>query len=96
MSSSWFPSEFGTSGKSDGTFGRFDKSSLAGGGADADGGVGGDIFDRGCGFGALFKFCNKIWDSQFLLYFLQTNYHKSNYDRIVVHDNRALYEMLPD
>lgn len=46
---------FGTSGKSNGTFGKLDKSSLTGGGADADGG-GGDIFDLGCGFGVLFKF----------------------------------------
>lgn len=54
-SSLLFPSvEFGTSGKSNGTFGKLDKSSLTVGGADADGG--GDIFDLGCGFGVLFKF----------------------------------------
>lgn len=55
-SSLLFPSEFGTSGKSNGTFGKLDKSSLTDGGAEADGG-GGDIFDLGCGFGVLFKFC---------------------------------------
>lgn len=47
----------GTSGKSDGTLGKLDKSSMFGGGAVADGGVGGVIFDLGCGFGVLFKFC---------------------------------------
>lgn len=59
MSSSLlFPSEdVGTSGKSDGTFGK-SKSSI-GGGAVADGGGGGDIFDLGCGFGVLFKFWTK-------------------------------------
>lgn len=55
ISSSLLFVEFGTSGKSNGTFGKLDKSSLTGGGADADGG-GGDIFDLGCGFGVLFKF----------------------------------------
>lgn len=54
-----FPSVFpdGTSGKSNGTFGKLEKSSAlvsAGGGADAGGG----IFGRGCGFG-VFKFCRK-------------------------------------
>lgn len=57
MSSSLFSSFApGTSGKSDGTLGKLDKSSMCGGGAVADGGVGGVIFDLGCGFGALFKF----------------------------------------
>lgn len=56
-SSLLFPSvEFGTSGKSNGTFGKLGRSSLAGGGADAGGG---DIFDLGCGFGVLFKFYKK-------------------------------------
>lgn len=48
----------GKSGKSDGTFGKFEKSSWAvwlDGGAVAGGG--GDIFDLGCGFGFVFKFC---------------------------------------
>lgn len=48
MSSSF---EVGTSGKSDGTLGKFDKSSKFG--VIVDGG--GDIFDLGCGFG-VFKF----------------------------------------
>lgn len=55
MSSSLLPP--GASGKSDGTLGKLDKSSMCGGGAVADGGVGGVIFDLGCGFGVLFKFC---------------------------------------
>lgn len=57
ISSSLLPSfPPGTSGKSDGTLGKLDKSSMCGGGAVADGGVGGVIFDLGCGFGVLFKF----------------------------------------
>lgn len=51
----------GTSGKSDGTLGKFGKSSSVVvwfvGGAEAGGG--GDILDLGCGFGFVFKFCWK-------------------------------------
>lgn len=49
--------DVGISGKSNGTLGKLDKSSKFGCGAVAEGGGGGDIFARGCGFGVLFKFC---------------------------------------
>lgn len=48
----------GTSGKSDGTFGKLAKSSTDGGGAVGPP-AGGDIFARGIGFGVLFKFYMK-------------------------------------
>lgn len=53
----------GTSGKSDGTFGKFGKSSSANVSFDdgAEAGGGGDIFDLGCGFGFIFKFC---WEDE--------------------------------
>lgn len=65
-SSSFFSNDvLGTSGKSDGTFGKLEKSSslLGAVAVDVDVDGGGDIFERGNGFGPLLKFCkdNRIF-----------------------------------